>query len=74
MARQEFVEIEDVGFDVDLDDAADMLSLLLHCADQHDAKRLRVGPLLITAKLVNPNWERIGDMPHYRVDAIEVDE
>lgn len=70
-----FVEVDEVGYRIDLTDPAEILNVLLHHADLADGRnRVRVGGLVVTAELTNPGWADAGDLPSYRVTAIEVED
>ena len=79
--RTQQLEIDGMGFTVDLDDPGAMLSMILHHqpalhVDGQD-NQVRVtfadGELDMVVELVNPDWHTTGDLPIYRVVSAETD-
>lgn len=74
--RDLFLEIDDIGLTVDMDDPAQVLALVLHCAPatavQDTVLTIKLGDLTVSCMLANPSWHQVGELPRYNVTGLAI--
>lgn len=61
--RNQWVEFGDYGINVDLDNATEVLGLIMATGE--------TGGLIFHGHFLNPGWDKRGEAPYYVIDSIE---